>query len=82
MNLKYICFISQLFRKDLISAMKLPDSEPLTSDHYWVITDQWKQEWERGVQVPVKPDSLPGPVVNIASSYVNNPRKMHHEFKL
>lgn len=52
---------AELFRKDLISAMKLPDSEPLASDEYWVITDQWKQEWERGVQVPVSPDSLPEP---------------------
>lgn len=52
---------AELFRKDLISAMKLPDSEPLAADEYWVITDQWKQEWERGVQVPVSPDSLPEP---------------------
>lgn len=54
---------AELFRKDLISAMKLPDSEPLALDEYWVITDQWKQEWERGVQVPVSPDSLPEPTV-------------------
>lgn len=55
---------AELFRKDLISAMKLPDSEPLALDEYWVITDQWKQEWERGVQVPVNPDSLPEPSVS------------------
>lgn len=54
---------AELFRKDLISAMKLPDSEPLSADEYWIITDQWKQEWERGVQVPVSPDSLPEPMV-------------------
>lgn len=54
---------AELFRKDLISAMKLPDSEPLMANDYWVITDQWKQEWERGVQVPVSPDSLPEPLV-------------------
>lgn len=54
---------AELFRKDLISAMKLPDSEPLALDEYWIITDQWKQEWERGVQVPVNPDSLPEPTV-------------------
>ena len=41
--------------------MKLPDSEPLSHEEYWIITDQWKQEWERGVQVPVNPDSLPEP---------------------
>ena len=39
-------------RTDLISAMKLPDSEPLTADDYWIVTDTWKQEWERGVEVP------------------------------
>lgn len=54
-------------RKDLISAMKLPDSEPLSPDNYWSIADQWKQEWERGVQVPVNPDSLPGAAVNVDS---------------
>ena len=41
----------QLFRKDLISAMKLPDNEPLEADDYWTVTDTWKQEWEKGVQV-------------------------------
>lgn len=56
---------AELFRKDLISAMKLPDSEPLSPNEYWVITDQWKQEWERGVQVPVNPDSLPEPTVTV-----------------
>ncbi|XP_052283046.1 protein Jade-1-like [Dreissena polymorpha] len=44
---------AELFRKDLISAMKLPDSEPLAPEDYLLIADQWKQEWERGVQVPV-----------------------------
>ena len=33
--------------------MKLPDSEPLTPDDYLLIADTWRQEWERGVQVPV-----------------------------
>ncbi|XP_034254412.1 PHD finger protein rhinoceros isoform X2 [Thrips palmi] len=72
---------AELFRKDLISAMKLADSEPLTADEYWVIGDQWKQEWERGVQVPVNPDSLPGPSVTQVShcSYAAKPG---HEFKL
>lgn len=50
---------AELFRKDLISAMKLADSEPLEPDNYWLISDGWKQEWERGVQVPVNPNHLP-----------------------
>lgn len=67
------------FRKDLISAMKLPDSEPLTPSEYWIITDTWKQDWERGVQVPVNPDSLPAPKVKI----IDNPRPPEfQEFKL
>lgn len=59
--------------------MKLPDSEPLAPDEYWVINDQWKQEWERGVQVPVNPDSLPEPsVATLQESYF----KKRHDFKL
>ncbi|KAL5013057.1 hypothetical protein ScPMuIL_011608 [Solemya velum] len=49
---------AELFRKDLISAMKLADSEPLQNDDYLSISDPWRQEWEKGVQVPVNPDSL------------------------
>ncbi len=66
-------------RKDLISAMKLPDSEPLSHEEYWVITDQWKQEWERGVQVPVNPDSLPEPSVMFMNE---NYYKARQDFKL
>ncbi|KAK9751351.1 Enhancer of polycomb-like [Popillia japonica] len=71
---------AELFRKDLISAMKLPDSEPLAPDEYWVISDPWKQEWERGVQVPVNPDSLPEPSVTV--THCSNSFKPQHEFKL
>ncbi|KAG5329422.1 RNO protein, partial [Acromyrmex charruanus] len=70
---------AELFRKDLISAMKLPDSEPLSPNEYWVITDQWKQEWERGVQVPVSPDALPQPRVTVTQT---SPLKLQAEFKL
>lgn len=73
---------AELFRKDLISAMKLPDSEPLSSNEYWVITDQWKQEWERGVQVPVNPDSLPEPMVTVTQPSIANVNKIYGEFKL
>lgn len=71
--------LSTTHRKDLISAMKLPDSEPLAADEYWIIADQWKQEWERGVQVPVNPDSLPEPsVATLQETYF----KKRQDFKL
>jgi hypothetical protein len=50
---------AELFRKDLISAMKMADSEQLNESDYITITDHWKEEWEKGVQVPVNPDGLP-----------------------
>ncbi|XP_045532052.1 PHD finger protein rhinoceros [Pieris brassicae] len=70
---------AELFRKDFISMMKLADTEPLTPSDYWIITDTWKQDWERGVQVPVNPDSLPAPKVKI----IKNPKPpKFEEFKL
>lgn len=45
--------------------MKLADNEPLSSDDFWGIGDPWRQEWERGVQVPVNPDSLPESSVTV-----------------
>ena len=50
---------AELFRKDLISAMKMPDSDQLNPEEYLLITDPWKEDWEKGVQVPVNPDALP-----------------------
>lgn len=67
-----------LFRKDLISAMKLPDNEPLTAEDFWVVSDSWKQEWERGVQVPVKPEKLPEARV----STLKNPPHHANRFQL
>ncbi len=67
-----------LFRKDLISAMKLPDNEPLAADDYWTVTDTWKQEWEKGVQVPVKPEELREPRV----SRLKNPPQSNSRFQL
>ena len=69
-----------MFRKDLISAMKLPDSEPLGGDDYWSLCDPWRQEWERGVQVPVAPDSLPIPRV-LCLTNAHAPERTH-DFKL
>jgi len=38
--------------------MKLADSEALRRDDYLMISDHWRQEWEKGVQVPVNPVAL------------------------
>lgn len=54
---------SQVFRKDLISAMKLPDSHHVSLEDYYLLADTWKQEWEKGVQVPASPDTIPEPSV-------------------
>ena len=45
-----IHIVQQIFRTDLISAMKLPDHQNLSPDNYITISDPWRQEWERGVQ--------------------------------
>ena len=74
----FVSFHAQLYRKDLISAMKLADSEPLTPEEYWLITDPWKQEWEKGVQVPVNPESLPEPEVVVISPVAER----SHDFRL
>lgn len=50
---------AELFRKDLISAMKLADSEPLAPEEYLFIADPWRQDWEKGVQVPVNAKAIP-----------------------
>ncbi len=52
----------QLFRKDLISAMKLADTEQLSPEEFIAIADPWRQEWERGVQVPVHEEVMHEPV--------------------
>ncbi|KAK2826741.1 hypothetical protein Q5P01_020955 [Channa striata] len=53
---------SEVFRTDLITAMKLHDSYQLNPEDYYVLADPWRQEWEKGVQVPVSPQSIPQPV--------------------
>ncbi|KAG7459032.1 hypothetical protein MATL_G00226930 [Megalops atlanticus] len=54
---------SEVFRTDFITAMKLHDSVQLSPEDYYLLADPWRQEWEKGVQVPVSPGSLPQPVV-------------------
>ena len=41
----------QMFRTDLITAMKLGDNETLAENDYVIIEESWKPEWEKGVQV-------------------------------
>uniref|UniRef100_A0A672P965 Protein Jade-1 n=1 Tax=Sinocyclocheilus grahami TaxID=75366 RepID=A0A672P965_SINGR len=50
---------SEVFRTDLITAMKLHDSYQLNPEDYYELADPWRQEWEKGVQVPVSPNSIP-----------------------
>ncbi|XP_051567431.1 protein Jade-3 [Myxocyprinus asiaticus] len=56
---------AEVFRKDLISAMKLPDSHHISPEDYYLLADTWKQEWEKGVQVPASPDTIAQPSVSI-----------------
>ncbi|XP_055000582.1 protein Jade-1 isoform X2 [Sorex araneus] len=58
---------SEVFRTDLITAMKLHDSFQLSPDEYYVLADPWRQEWEKGVQVPVSPGTIPQPVARLVS---------------
>ncbi|XP_069855268.1 protein Jade-1 isoform X2 [Dipodomys merriami] len=58
---------SEVFRTDLITAMKLHDSYQLNPDEYYVLADPWRQEWEKGVQVPVSPGTIPQPVARVLS---------------
>lgn len=51
----------KVFRKDLISAMKLPDSHHVPPEDYYLLADTWRQEWEKGVQVLASPDTIPEP---------------------
>lgn len=56
---------AEVFRKDLISAMKLPDSHHVSPEDYYLLADTWRQEWEKGVQVPASPDTIPQPSIRI-----------------
>ncbi|XP_051869659.1 protein Jade-1 [Pristis pectinata] len=60
---------SEVFRTDLITAMKLPESYQLNADEYYVLADSWRQEWEKGVQVPANTESIPEPVVRVSPEF-------------
>ncbi|KAF7670376.1 hypothetical protein LDENG_00228500 [Lucifuga dentata] len=65
----FLCFSLspslQVFRTDFITAMKLPDSAQLGPDDFYVLSDPWRQEWEKGVQVPANLEAIPEPVVRL-----------------
>ncbi|KAL7844746.1 hypothetical protein SRHO_G00232850 [Serrasalmus rhombeus] len=56
---------SEVFRTDFITAMKLPDSAQLNPEDFYVLSDPWRQEWEKGVQVPANMEAVPVPVVRM-----------------
>ncbi|CAL1531370.1 unnamed protein product [Lymnaea stagnalis] len=68
---------AELFRKDLISAMKLADTEILYESEYLVISDPWRQEWEKGVQVPVNEEEIPPSCIK-----ENKKQQKNGDFKL
>ena len=48
---EFYSILFKVYRTDLITAMKIPDHQLLTPGTYFDLSDPWKQEWERGVQV-------------------------------
>uniref|UniRef100_H0XF24 Jade family PHD finger 2 n=1 Tax=Otolemur garnettii TaxID=30611 RepID=H0XF24_OTOGA len=67
---------SEVFRTDLITAMKIPDSYQLSPDDYYILADPWRQEWEKGVQVPAGAEAIPEPVVRILPPLEGPPTQM------
>lgn len=56
---------SEVFRTDLITAMKVPDSSQFGPDDFYILADPWRQEWEKGVQVPAGLEAIPEPQVRL-----------------
>ncbi|XP_018092192.1 protein Jade-1 isoform X1 [Xenopus laevis] len=74
---------SEVFRTDLITAMKLHDSNQLNPEDYYVLADPWRQEWEKGVQVPVNPEFIPETIARVIAEKdkvvtFTRPRKYIH----
>ncbi|XP_075471459.1 protein Jade-1 isoform X2 [Ascaphus truei] len=74
---------SEVFRTDLITAMKVHDSYQLNPEEYYVLADSWRQDWEKGVQVPVNPEAIPEPVARVTAEKdkavtYTRPRKYIH----
>ncbi|KAM4748330.1 E3 ubiquitin-protein ligase Jade-2 [Rhinophrynus dorsalis] len=60
---------SEVFRTDLITAMKIPDSYQFGPDDFYVLADPWRQEWEKGVQVPASLETIPQPEVRLVQAF-------------
>jgi len=50
---------AEIFRTDFITAMKIADNQMLPEGQHYELVDTWRQEWEKGVQVPIKPQEYP-----------------------
>uniref|UniRef100_A0A8C9SH24 Protein Jade-2 n=1 Tax=Scleropages formosus TaxID=113540 RepID=A0A8C9SH24_SCLFO len=53
--------------------MKLPDSAQLSPEEFYVLSDAWRQEWEKGVQVPANVEAIPEPVVRVVPEVIHTP---------
>ncbi|XP_069826070.1 E3 ubiquitin-protein ligase Jade-2 isoform X1 [Dendropsophus ebraccatus] len=63
---------SEVFRTDLITAMKVPDSFQFGPDEFYILADPWRQEWEKGVQVPAGLEAIPEPQVRLIETLDEN----------
>uniref|UniRef100_A0A914XQA3 Uncharacterized protein n=1 Tax=Plectus sambesii TaxID=2011161 RepID=A0A914XQA3_9BILA len=51
---------AELFRTDFITAMKVNENDTsLDKEECWEVSDPWRQDWNKGVQIPVDPTSIP-----------------------
>ncbi|XP_075065867.1 E3 ubiquitin-protein ligase Jade-2 isoform X2 [Mixophyes fleayi] len=64
---------SEVFRTDLITAMKIPDSYQFGPDDFYILADPWRQEWEKGVQVPAGLEAIPQPEVRLIEALEESP---------
>ena len=68
--------------------MKLPDNESLDDEAYLLIRDPWKLDWEKGVQVPIKPAELNNakykvePTTTSTTLPITNLNRRHLNYKL
>ena len=60
---------NEVYRKDLVSAMLITELPPDSGLHFQ-LQDNWKTEWERGVQVPAKSRQRAPQVTNFG--FLNN----------